>query len=238
MWSLTCLRPQVLGVRPRETGGVPSILLCPSEKRPAATNFATLTDENLSYFTGLNADPSRPNSILAGDWNLTNPATRASSAAAATNYTFSWTKQVHELRGNVLFADGRIELLKSFSVTKSKAVTPVRSAMTRERIANSRSKTNEPPAGSRSPALSAPEKSGDHGLARADEPIDALTESLRANPPVLNVSEEARLESWDTETFRFVLAVIQAGYFLVLLIAILLLAMYFLRQRRHRARHG
>src|SRR6266480_1199393 len=50
----------------------PKILVCRSDPRSAATNFATLKDENVSYFTGLRADPGKPNSILAGDWNLTN----------------------------------------------------------------------------------------------------------------------------------------------------------------------
>src|SRR5881296_3603291 len=43
----------------------PKILVCRSDKRPAATNFATLRDVNVSYFTGLNADPGNPNSVLA-----------------------------------------------------------------------------------------------------------------------------------------------------------------------------
>src|ERR1051326_5027006 len=52
--------------------GTPKILVCRSDRRSAATNFATLSDRNVSFFTGLNADPGKPNSVLAGDWNLTN----------------------------------------------------------------------------------------------------------------------------------------------------------------------
>src|SRR5437667_6380730 len=77
----------------------PKSLVCSSEKRPVATNFATLRDVNVSYFTGLNADPGNPNSVLAGDWNLTNTLTR--HATAVTEFKFTWTKQVHEERGNV-----------------------------------------------------------------------------------------------------------------------------------------
>src|SRR6185503_9172546 len=95
----------------------PKLLLCRSDKRAAATNFATIKDVNVSYFTALNADPGKPNSVLSGDWNLTNSLTRP--ATAVTEFNFTWTKEVHEERGNVLFADGRVELLKGFSLSKS-----------------------------------------------------------------------------------------------------------------------
>jgi len=50
------------------------------------------------------------------------------------------------------------------------------------------------------------------------------------------VADEAKTESWDTESFRFAVAVAETGYFLLLLIAILLLLMYFLKRRRRQAR--
>ena len=224
----------------------PKILVCRSDKRPAATNFATLRDVNVSYFTGLNADPGNPNSVLAGDWNLTNSVTRPATATAVTEFNFTWTKQVHEERGNVLFADGRVELLKSFSVNRSAGpptglgrptVTPGGSGMASQASANSPPKTDERPTMSQS-ASAVLRKSGDRGAVRSVESLAApKTEPVSTNAPLATVADEARTESWDTENFRSIVAVAKAGYLLLLLLAILLLLMYFLRKRR-RQRQG
>src|SRR6185312_5348084 len=93
----------------------PKLLVCRSDVRAVATNFATLRDPNVSYFAGIKAEPGQPNSILAGDWNLKNSL---SDPRTNTEFQFAWTKQVHEERGNILFADGRVELVKSFSVNR------------------------------------------------------------------------------------------------------------------------
>src|SRR5829696_7434326 len=50
----------------------PKLLHCPADTRPTALSFGGLTDLNVSYFVGLNAEMAKPNSILAGDRNLTN----------------------------------------------------------------------------------------------------------------------------------------------------------------------
>ena len=49
------------------------------------------------------------------------------------------------------------------------------------------------------------------------------------------MAEELQADSWDTENFRFVVAMAESGYFLLLLIAILLLLRYFLKRRRQQA---
>jgi len=73
-------------------------------------NFGLLQNENLSYFIGANADPSRPNSILAGDRNVTNDyLSRASLMRLGDNDTLRWAVELHHFRGNLLFADGRVE---------------------------------------------------------------------------------------------------------------------------------
>jgi prepilin-type N-terminal cleavage/methylation domain-containing protein/prepilin-type processing-associated H-X9-DG protein len=222
--------------------GTPKILICRSDKRLAATNFATLSDSTVSYFTGLNADPGKPNSILAGDWNLTNLVGRPTTAV--TEFNFTWTKQVHEERGNVLFADGRVELLKGFPLSKSQAPSsaPVQPTFTQggsgtpsQAIANSPSKTNERPKMSQ-PASMGVRKAGDGGaVASAESVASPKIEIISTNPPQATVPHETRTESWDTEKFRFAVAVAEAGYFLLLLIAILLLLMYFLKRRRRQA---
>jgi prepilin-type N-terminal cleavage/methylation domain-containing protein/prepilin-type processing-associated H-X9-DG protein len=90
--------------------GAPQILICPADTRLVATNFATLQNSNLSYFVGVKADFSKPESILAGDRNLTagsSPNSTILRGGAATQW--HWTQELHQFKGNVLFSDGHVE---------------------------------------------------------------------------------------------------------------------------------
>jgi prepilin-type N-terminal cleavage/methylation domain-containing protein len=89
----------------------PKLVVCPADKRSAATNFAALRNDNLSYFVGLNADMAKPASILAGDRNITNDWMRpASLLHLGPNQFIRWTSELHRFRGDLLFADGHGEL--------------------------------------------------------------------------------------------------------------------------------
>ena len=220
----------------------PKILFCRSDQRSAATNFATLKDENVSYFTGLRADPGKPNSILAGDWNLTNSMTRLTNAPGVAEFNLMWTKQVHEQRGNVLFADGRVELLKSFSMSRTVAAPPGQTAPgptpgvgPRSQGNPERAKVPEKPERPRPVARPAPKSADRVSVRSVEKTVASGPESISTNAPVAAVADE--VDSWDTENFRFVLAVAEAGYFLLLLIAILLLLLYFLKKRRQQAQN-
>src|SRR6185369_2911555 len=140
--------------------------------------------------------------------------------------------------------DGRVELLKSFSMSKSVAPSsaPVQPTLTQggsgtpsQANANSQSKTND--RAKMSPPASMVVRKGSDGRAVASaEPIASpKIEVAATNAPITTVPDETRTESWDTESFRFAVAVAEAGYFLLLLIAILLLLMYSLKRRRRRA---
>ena len=220
----------------------PKILVCRSDPRSAATNFATLKDENVSYFTGLRADPGKPNSILAGDWNLTNSMTRLTNTTGGAEFNLMWTKQVHEERGNALFADGRVELLRSFSMNKPVGTSPgpVKSGPTPvggtpQKSAHPRATPSEKEGTPKSASTSAT-KPSDRVPAYGVEPGKTqTTTAVSTNAPTAAVAEEIQADSWDTENFRFVVAVAEAGYFLLLLIAILLLLRYFLKRRRQQA---
>ena len=76
----------------------PQILICPTDTRQPATNFVALKNENISYFAGADADFGKPGSILSGDRNI------ASSGAR-----LRWTQELHQFKGNILFADGHVE---------------------------------------------------------------------------------------------------------------------------------
>ncbi len=88
----------------------PKVLLCPADDRQPATTFAVLKNDNLSYFVGVTADFSKPNSILAGDRNITNDwLAPASMLQLGANYYLRWTHELHRFKGNLLLADGHVE---------------------------------------------------------------------------------------------------------------------------------
>ena len=95
----------------------PKMALCPADSRLAAANWAALRNENVSYAVGLNADPSHPNSILAVDRNLTNDSTSSQSLLRlGGSPAVRWTGELHQFKGDLLFADGRVELAKNLGL--------------------------------------------------------------------------------------------------------------------------
>lgn len=88
----------------------PDLLLCPTDTaRTAAENFPTLQNSNVSYFVGVDAKFSAPNAVLAGDRNLTRNALPNEPIIRVRGGKLHWTKELHEFKGNVLFADGHVE---------------------------------------------------------------------------------------------------------------------------------
>jgi hypothetical protein len=53
-----------------ELGQSPRVLVCPSDERKPADIFSNLSNINISYFVGVNANDTYPQSILGGDRNL------------------------------------------------------------------------------------------------------------------------------------------------------------------------
>jgi prepilin-type N-terminal cleavage/methylation domain-containing protein/prepilin-type processing-associated H-X9-DG protein len=88
----------------------PAILICPADTRRPTTNFTVLQNSNVSYFVGVKATFANPDSVLAGDRNLTANSTPVPSILRGeTNSRLWWTRELHQFKGNVLFADGRVE---------------------------------------------------------------------------------------------------------------------------------
>jgi len=88
----------------------PKLLVCPSDTRLPATNFALLKNENLSFFICPDAQYSKPSSVLAGDRNLTNYwAPTATSVRLKPGSYLGWTHELHRFKGNLLFSDGHVE---------------------------------------------------------------------------------------------------------------------------------
>jgi len=102
--------------------GTPKILLCPHDAaRLPATNFVSLRDTNISYFVVPEADETIPEMWLSGDRNLaTNTVPlKAGLFLMPTNRVMSWTAQLHQHGGNVVFADGSVQQLNSRKLHES-----------------------------------------------------------------------------------------------------------------------
>jgi prepilin-type processing-associated H-X9-DG protein len=89
----------------------PQTLICPDDiARAAAANFVELQNSNVSYFVGVDSTFDKPASILAGDRNLaTNEFQNPTILRAGPGNRLYWTLEMHQYRGNVLFADGHVE---------------------------------------------------------------------------------------------------------------------------------
>ncbi len=89
---------------------VPRSVICPTERRPFATNWATLRNSNISYVVGLDATDIRPNSILSGDRDIAeNGQLLRGTANLTTNRPVAWHKLLHKEGGNIALADGSVQ---------------------------------------------------------------------------------------------------------------------------------
>jgi competence protein ComGC len=100
--------------------GVPKLLICPADTRTAASNFGELRDWNISYFVGLDASQSNPQSLLTGDRNITNVSYGKDRILfLTTNQPMGWTKEIHQHAGNVALGDGSVQMLGSAGLQKA-----------------------------------------------------------------------------------------------------------------------
>ncbi|MEO7299431.1 MAG: hypothetical protein ABI042_12750 [Verrucomicrobiota bacterium] len=95
--------------------GLPKALVCPADKgRKPADDFLKLSNSNLSYFLGVDANENLPQSILSGDRNITNGfAPTNGMLLLMTNQPVGWTKEIHKYQGNVALGDGSVQQASS-----------------------------------------------------------------------------------------------------------------------------
>ena len=132
---------QVFGVLSNELS-TPKMLICPSDERTARLDFnmqagntaagTYLSNTNLSYFVGKDAQDANPQMLVAGDrnivgqapgGNLPSPMTgggfgNVGALALGTNFsagvqTPAWTDKIHRGFGNVLMSDGSAQQVSS-----------------------------------------------------------------------------------------------------------------------------
>ena len=91
----------------------PIILACPDDHaHSAATNFlVNFTAKNLSYFAGMDATLTQPQSVLSGDANLViNDQPVPPGILNLAGQRVTWSKDRHRTGGNVGMADGSVRM--------------------------------------------------------------------------------------------------------------------------------
>ncbi len=149
----------------------PRILTCPADTRAAADNFRDLKNDQVSYFAGATAEFEKPDSILAGDRNLTSFTPWSGTVVRLDSPdAIGWTGELHEYKGNLLFADGRVEELSGAGLQAALQQSP------------NKANLFMPP--TLAPARSVPSNSGgDASASRTDGGLRAKLEELPRSAP-------------------------------------------------------
>jgi len=116
----------------------PWVLTCPAETNQnhlLATTFDTpdlknkvqfLSNSNLSFFVGVDANDTNPQLILAGDRNITNGMPVKNGVLnLTTNTPAGWTEEMHNGVGNIALSDGSVQQLSTLNLRDSVANTGV-----------------------------------------------------------------------------------------------------------------
>lgn len=96
------------------------LLVCPADKtRKPASDLASLTDTNISYFLSADVSTNHPvQSILCGDRHLqvNGQPVHHGTLVLATNMVVAWTSELHQGRGGLGFADGHVEFCRAINL--------------------------------------------------------------------------------------------------------------------------
>ena len=118
-----------------EFGQNPSVLVCPADERKPASTFSNLVaNTNISYFVGVNANDTYPQSLLGGDRNLgpgTTPDPEYGFSPASgkgndvvINGPVCWSLKMHSRgnpagAGNILLGDGSAQQVTSGNLNEN-----------------------------------------------------------------------------------------------------------------------
>jgi type II secretory pathway pseudopilin PulG len=93
----------------------PGILVCPSDDRQPAADFAHLSNTNISYFLGPDADETYPGMWLAGDRNLVTNSVPVVPGLVVikAGVTVEWSRIMHSDVGNIALSDGSVQQISS-----------------------------------------------------------------------------------------------------------------------------
>jgi prepilin-type processing-associated H-X9-DG protein len=106
--------------------GSPKILVCPEDGEKAAkADFGCgFGNPNVSYFVGADAEDTFPQMFLSGDRHLafeSKPLPPGIFICTSNRSALSWTKAIHNARGNVGLADGSVQFVDSRQLASAAA---------------------------------------------------------------------------------------------------------------------
>ncbi len=85
----------------------PKILVCNSDSmRTRVAGWSELTDQNISYFVGLDAHETMPQTILSGDRNIQGGRMTNGNLMLLPSGSATWGKDIHVRAGNLGLGDG------------------------------------------------------------------------------------------------------------------------------------
>ncbi len=94
--------------------GTPKIVICPSDSRVWATNFANFGNGNVSYFIGLESNENLPQTMLAGDRNIANGfVAKDRILQLTTKQKVRFTDEIHLKQGNIALGGGSVQQVSS-----------------------------------------------------------------------------------------------------------------------------
>ena len=100
----------------------PKVFVCSEDKKRSRTgDWGVFTNNShLSYFVGLDADETMPQTVLSGDRNLTSGTIKPIKGVfnVTANDKVEWTKTIHKQAGNVGLGDGSAQQVTTFSMNK------------------------------------------------------------------------------------------------------------------------
>ncbi len=98
----------------------PKILKCPTDTERTRTNvWDAPLHLSLSYFVSLNADETKPTTMLAGDRNIsTNDSMLVGLLTVPDITRLRWTKDIHNHQGNLGMSDGSVAQLPSTNLRR------------------------------------------------------------------------------------------------------------------------
>jgi len=99
----------------------PKILVCPSHKgKLALSDWSLLAGEdNVSFFLGLDAEESKPETVLAGDSNILGGGGGLDAfwnSFIGSSIDATWDNNVHVRKGNLCLSDGSVQMVNTIEL--------------------------------------------------------------------------------------------------------------------------
>jgi prepilin-type N-terminal cleavage/methylation domain-containing protein len=88
----------------------PKIIVCPADERESAPDWLKLSTNDISYFVGLSARETLPQTMMAGDRNLLLDGKELiGRVELKRGAPLAWDKNMHRLQGNFAHGDGSVQ---------------------------------------------------------------------------------------------------------------------------------